>query len=359
MVKVSVIMPVYNAEDFLRDSVDSVLNQTLDDIELFCVDDGSNDSSLEILNEYSENDKRVTVFALDHQGAGNARNYAMEYASGEYLYFMDADDFLDLNAFEDFCSVCESKNLDFVLFKLINYDVDRDEYYESEYYNMSKILNKVKDDVFSYRDLGHLIFKMNSSTCSKFYNREFIVRTGAKFRENSKFNDNQFFWGMIFCAERIYFLDEFYYTRTRHSKSLTGSNDRNHSDIIGVYNDITELFIKHNQLEKFKKKLYNQKVFLSYRRFSEVRDEDKPYFYNVMKEDFSKMPSHERYDEFLDVVSKENRRRFDDVINSKDYDDFKRLFDAHEFKLNPKAQKKPSDDGFSVKLKKRFKRFLK
>ena len=127
---------------------------------------------------------------------------------------------------------------------MINYDIDEDRYYESDYYNMPKLHEAVGDNVFNHKDLGNLIFKMNTSTCSKFYNREFVIGTGARFRENSKFNDNQFFWGVIFCAERIYFLDEFFYTRTRHSKSLTGSNDLSHSDIIGVYNDIIALVEK-------------------------------------------------------------------------------------------------------------------
>lgn len=355
MVKVSVIMPVYNAEDFLRDSVDSILNQTIGDVELFCVDDGSDDASLEILKGYAENDSRVNVFSRDHQGAGNARNYALEYATGEYLYFMDADDILDLNAFEVFCSVCEEKDLDFLIFKMINYNIDEDRYYESDYYNMPKLHEAVGDNVFNHKDLGNLIFKMNTSTCSKFYNREFVIGTGARFRENSKFNDNQFFWGVIFCAERIYFLDEFFYTRTRHSKSLTGSNDLSHSDIIGVFNDIIALVEKRGQLDRFKKKLYNQKISLAYRRFGEVDERYKPAYYDIMKEDFSKMPGHEKYGEFMEVAYKENKIRFEDVISSKNYDDFKRLYDAHELGIKPESKKKKKERSILNKLKKLLK----
>lgn len=357
MVKVSVIMPVYNAEPFLRDSVDSILNQTLDDIELFCADDGSDDGSLDILREYAKNDNRLTVFSLPHNGGGNARNYAMKYASGEYIYFMDADDILDLKAFEDFYSICESKNLDFLLFKLINYDVDGDEYYETEYYNMSGLLEIVGDNVFNYEDLGKYIFRINASTCSKFYNRQFVVECGARFRENSKFNDNQFFWDIIFSAERIYFLDEFYYTRTRHSKSLTGSFDKNHADTIGVHNDMIAIFKKHGQLDTYKRRLYNQKIHMAYKRFGQVKDEYKPYFYSVMKEDFSKLPDHEEYGEFLEVAKKINKRRFDDVVNSRDYEDFKRLYDIHELKIKPES--KPANAGFAGKVKRVLKKLLK
>ena len=117
MVKVSVIMPVYNCGDFLNESVESILNQTLSDLELICVDDGSTDNSLEILREYESQDSRVKIFALNHIGGGDARNFALKQVCGEYLYFIDADDVLDLNAFEDFYSIAKSKNLDFLIFK--------------------------------------------------------------------------------------------------------------------------------------------------------------------------------------------------------------------------------------------------
>ena len=318
-VKVSVVMPVYNTKRFLKDSINSILNQTLSDLELICVDDGSDDGSLDILYEFAEKDDRVSVFSLNHQGAGNARNFALKYTTGEFLYFMDSDDFLDLNAFEDFCNICESKNLDFMLFKMINYDVDEDHYYETDYYNMPKISSFVKDKVFNFKDLGDLIFNINSSTCSKFYNRDFVIRSGAKFRENSKFNDNQFFWDVIFSAERIYFLDKHYYTRTRHSSSLTGSKDKKHIDTIGVFNDIIELFIKHGQLDKFKNKLYNNKIHMAFTRYNEVNDEFKELFYQEMKKDFITFKDNF---EFISVLRDELKFIFESVIISKNFKDF-------------------------------------
>ena len=163
MPKVSVVMPVYNASRFLNDSVDSILNQTLNDLELICVDDGSSDDSLDILNSYMEKDSRVRVFSLKHQGGGNARNYGLEKITGEYLFCMDADDILDLNAFEDFYRIASEKKLDFLVFKAINYGVEKDHYFETEYQNMTRIRDKVQDSVFSYRDLKDLLFDFNVS----------------------------------------------------------------------------------------------------------------------------------------------------------------------------------------------------
>lgn len=91
MVKISVIIPVYNNEKFLGECLDSVSNQTLDDIEIICINDGSTDSSLEILNEYST-DKRITIITQTNQGSAIARNNGMDIAQGEYIGFLDADD---------------------------------------------------------------------------------------------------------------------------------------------------------------------------------------------------------------------------------------------------------------------------
>ena len=87
MIKVSVILPVYNTEKYLPECLDSIINQSLRDIEIICVDDGSTDSSLQILKEYAEKDKRIVVLEQNNSGAGIARNKGMEVAKGKYLSF--------------------------------------------------------------------------------------------------------------------------------------------------------------------------------------------------------------------------------------------------------------------------------
>jgi glycosyltransferase involved in cell wall biosynthesis len=95
MPKVSVIIPVYNVEAYLRQCLDSVVNQTLKDIEMICVDDGSTDSSAEILKEYAKKDERIRVLTQSNSGAGAARNAGLVSAKGKWLYFLDGDDFID------------------------------------------------------------------------------------------------------------------------------------------------------------------------------------------------------------------------------------------------------------------------
>ena len=316
MVKVSVVMPVYNASRFLNESVNSILNQTLDDLELICVDDGSTDDSLEVLNSFE--DSRIKVYSQSHQGGGNARNYGLSKITGKYLFCMDADDILDLNAFEEFYKISEEKNLDFLVFKAINYGVEKDHYFETEYQNMTNIYNKVTNNVFSYKDLGNLLFDFNVSPWCKFYNSEFVKSTGAKFRENSKFHDNQFFWDLIFNAKRIYFINEFYYTRKRYDQSLTASGDIGHIDIIDVVNDIIDLFIKHDQLDNYKHILYNLKITWILDRYNQTQEKFKSQFFKKMKSDYQSL----RTSEFPKLLEENNKFIYDCVIISKDYDDF-------------------------------------
>ena len=110
--KVSVILPVYNEEKYLRQCMDSIINQSLKDIEIICVDDGSTDSSLSILREYEKTDKRIEVISVENENAGAARNKGIVVATGKYLYFPDSDDYCELTLLEDAYKEAEDKNAD-------------------------------------------------------------------------------------------------------------------------------------------------------------------------------------------------------------------------------------------------------
>lgn len=115
MVSVSVIIPVYNVEKYLQRCLDSVFNQTFSDLEIICVNDGSPDNSLEILQENAKKDKRIKVISQSNQGLSQARNNGMLHASGKYLCFLDSDDFLSDNFVECLYKKAEEENADVVM----------------------------------------------------------------------------------------------------------------------------------------------------------------------------------------------------------------------------------------------------
>ena len=134
MVKVSVVIPFYNVEDYLGECLDSIINQTLDDIEIICVNDGSTDDSLKIVEELATSDDRIKIFSQENQGASASRNHGVKKTHGDYIYFMDSDDILELNALEDLYDFSVSNDLDILIFKMINFNDDTGEKYASNYY---------------------------------------------------------------------------------------------------------------------------------------------------------------------------------------------------------------------------------
>uniref|UniRef100_UPI003864C4B3 glycosyltransferase family 2 protein n=1 Tax=Methanobrevibacter sp. TaxID=66852 RepID=UPI003864C4B3 len=117
MCDVSVIIPVYNVEKYLKECLDSVCNQTLANIEIICVNDGSTDNSLAILNEYAQKDGRIKIISQENQGLGAARNRGLEDASADYVYFLDSDDYIELTTLEKLFNNAVSNSSDVVLFK--------------------------------------------------------------------------------------------------------------------------------------------------------------------------------------------------------------------------------------------------
>ncbi|MBQ6100230.1 MAG: glycosyltransferase family 2 protein [Methanobrevibacter sp.] len=331
MVKVSVIIPVYNAEKYLEESIDGILNQTLDDLEVLCVDDGSTDRSLEILKEISAKDERVKYFHQENRGGGAARNVAIPKASGKYIYFMDADDILETTALKEFWDIAEEKELDFLLFQATNYAEDTGEYYETEDYTMAELAEEVGDKIFSYEDIGDLLFKMSVTPWSKFYNREFVIKSGAQFAEGLIFHDNIFFFDIIFQAKRIYFYKKCLYTRRRHSASSTGAGDLRFVDFVTISDMIWEKCFKHDVFDRFIKELAFKKVNKVYARYKGIKDEFKPNYYEAMKKDYERIASDERFCKFFyDALNNNDKRIFKVVLKSKDFDDFKLLIKNYE-----------------------------
>ena len=147
-------MPVYNTEQYVNEALMSIINQTLKDIEIIVINDGSTDNSLHIVTKIAEKDNRIQIYSQENQGQSVARNIGINKAKGEYIYFMDSDDLLDLEALECCYNKCETENLDFVFFDAdiicenkelsFSYDYHRPEI-EEKVYNGIELLNELID----------------------------------------------------------------------------------------------------------------------------------------------------------------------------------------------------------------------
>ena len=215
--KVSVIVPIYNGEKYLRECLDSIVNQSLRDIEIICVNDGSTDSSGEILCEYASCDGRVKVISQENCGTSMARNRGLLEARGEYLLFVDADDLIDIECAEKVYNVATlEKDLDIIVFGGKTFPS----------------CNTWADDVLSIRDIEYdhdSITALLNEKGSRPYAVNKLYRTGM-FREHALLfpkevllGEDQALMFIVFpCAQKIKFIsDKFYYYRQHENSTMS------------------------------------------------------------------------------------------------------------------------------------------
>lgn len=222
---VSVIMPVYNAEKYLREALDSIIGQTYINLEIICVDDGSTDSSPQILEEYKAKDKRIVVYRKENSGAGAARNYGLERATGDYLYFFDSDDIAKNCLIEKALAKAIKTDADIVAFDAFTFendDLDRTSLKKG--YNRN-ILEDFEKETFSYKDFPNKILSIvNIVPWNKLIKREIVVKNHVRFDEISSSDDLTFSVMCSAVAEKIAVMKEtLLYYRLGHSGTITST----------------------------------------------------------------------------------------------------------------------------------------
>mgnify|MGYP000650744292 FL=1 len=225
--RVSVIIPVYNVEKYLRECLDSIVNQTLREIEIICVDDGSTDGSPEILREYGERDCRITIISQENRGISSARNHGAEVASGEYFYFMDGDDILERDALSKLYKLSEEKSLDVLYF-------DGESFFETEelretkknyitYYARKGDYSRVMTGPQMLHEMI-LADEYRSSLCLQFISSVHYRQENLRFEEGIIGEDNIFTFQCIMPAHRVYHTkDVFFHRRVRGNSVMTSA----------------------------------------------------------------------------------------------------------------------------------------
>lgn len=286
MVNVSVIVPVYNGEKYIKKCLDSIFNQSLKDIEIICVNDGSIDGTQVILDKYSKKYKNLKIISTENNGQGAARNIALELANGEYISFVDADDWMDLSALEVLYNKAHSNNLDMLFFQMINYFEDSKNFVETDLYNHECFIdNFYSDNVFTYSNVNNL-FEIPVCPVSKLYKKDFLDMNQLRFSEGNFFEDNSFFYDSFFKCNRAGFLKKHLYYRRRHPNSVTQTLDETKFDIVVATNDVLNVFLKNEKYEEYKNQLINHTMGMILEWFNKSPLELKQKFYSVIKNEF-------------------------------------------------------------------------
>lgn len=218
--KVSVIVPVYNGSAYLHQCLDSICSQTLRNIEIICVNDGSTDNSLDILSGYAERDHRLYVIEKEHSNAGDARNAGMEVAVGEYLSFLDADDFFEPDMLETVYNHAKEEDSDVCMFRSNRFDHNTGEYKDTPWTIREREMPSHRP--FSAMDAKEKIFNMSSCTAwDKLFKRDFIFGNFIIFQSNYTCNDMLFTFTALAMAERISTVDDVLaHMRVGHPKAI-------------------------------------------------------------------------------------------------------------------------------------------
>lgn len=243
MLKVSVIVPVYNVEKYLPDSLDSLCNQTLKDIEIICVNDGSTDGSLNILSEYLNLDSRIKVIDKVNEGAAAARNAGMETAAGEYIGFVDSDDWVDADFYEKLYLEASSKNAD-IARAPYKYSYKN---YEKEEENLSPILKKRFNNNEELNVNEHSVVIWNA-----IYRKEFLKNCNIMFFDELPcVNDVSFTARVTFHSRRtVPVIGTYYHYRQNVSNQLTTLSLKRVNNVIEA-NKITIDFLNSVESSKY------------------------------------------------------------------------------------------------------------
>lgn len=278
MVKISIIMPVYNSEKFLINSLNSVINQSFRDFELICIDDGSTDDSLNILEDYARKDSRIRIFSQKNNGSGAARNIGLKMSEGEYICFMDSDDFISGDLLQLTYNNIVFNDSDIVLFKISNIQDDMETFvtpdlpYEKIFPNAD-----FNDFTFNYHDIKDFILKLYYAPWTKLYKKEFLNQfDDFLFDEDLPYEDILFHVKSMLRASKISFLPKYLYHYRIDNSDSVSFYSKDHIKIFDVIDNIESFLNKENYLNEFKMEFEYFK--LSQIMIHMVRPVDADYF---------------------------------------------------------------------------------
>ena len=290
LVKVSVIMPIYNAEAYLRPAIDSVLDQTLREIELICVDDGSTDRSLDIIKEYQKNDSRVRIITENNAGPSMARNKGLARARGEYVVFLDADDFSELTLLERLYEISERDELDIAIARYDIYN-DRAARFEpnissdhGEIFDGGNVVSKN-----SYPD--HILQCTTAYVWNKMWRRSFLIAKELQFdTELRVFEDTYFVVTALSLADRVGKVsDVLTHHRVYSEQSKNRLFKKYYSQIPLLYAKIKEFLRGHGMYSPLSQSFLNLSTSRCFKIYNVLWKDAKEIFWTMLHDEYAEI----------------------------------------------------------------------
>lgn len=328
----SVIIPVYNVENYLNECLDSVTSQTLEDMEIICIDDGSTDNSPYILKKYSKKDKRIKIITKENGGQATARNLGIKEAQGEYIAFVDSDDFIEPTMFEKLYTKAKDNNLDIAMCKIATYDNQTKEIKDNVWYYMLGVFRDFEKDIFNHKDTKEFTCHIAVTPYNKIYKTTLLKENNIIFPEGLIFEDEKFFYDTYLRAKRVSIVDEFlyYYRINRKGSTVDTIKDNDFSDIIPISKLIRETFKETDNYEDYKILLSNRFIHLQLARFTQTSQKYKENFFNLLKSDLEEVLADRT---IYDNLESDVKLRVDKIINSESLNEFEKLDEDKVFSV--------------------------
>lgn len=222
-IKISIIIPVFNVEDYLEECMNSIINQSLKEIEIILIDDGSNDSSPEICDRYCKKDKRIVVIHIQNSGNVAARREGLKIAQGEYIGFVDSDDWIDKTMFEELYHTAVTSRADIITSGFIVEDSDnfilQQDAFPCGYYDKQSLYETVYSNMFDYKNSG--LFGIQTSLWSKLFKKSIIFDIFMEVDKRIFYaEDAAIVFTSLLKANSIYIADKCYYHYRKRQNSI-------------------------------------------------------------------------------------------------------------------------------------------
>ena len=321
MTKISVILPVFNEEMYIKRAIESVLDQSLADFELIVVNDGSTDDTLDIIKGFD--DERIIVIDQSNRGPGASRNSALYAASGDYIMFLDGDDWYCPDALETAYSEVTSRDCDISIFQIIKYDGEN--YSENSWFNLDNFPEEFEDRPFNPHECRDFLFDISVSAAQKIFRHDFLKRIAAKFPEGIYFEDMPFFFYTFLSAERVSIIKRHLYVRRKHEGSITESVDSKFLDTVEAGRILMDIFIENGWYDMYTFDLLAFKINGPRYALMGIDEKYKEELYRLIKDDYAQIKTGKYYQDYMDNLGPVKRKFMNDILESEDYEEFRTL----------------------------------
>lgn len=320
MIKISVILPVFNEEKYIGKAVESVLNQSLEEFELIVVNDGSTDDTLKIIEGFG--DERIKILNQSNQGPGASRNRGLDIVKGEYVMFLDGDDWLCRDALEIAYEEITKKSTDISIFQIIKYD---GKYSQNSWFNLDNFPESFENRIFNPHECGDFLFDISVSACQKIFKSSFLKRIDAKFPEGTYFEDMPFFFYTFLKADKISIIRRHLYVRRKHEGSITESVDSKFLDTVKAGQILMDIFIENGWYDMYLFDLLAFKINGPRYALMGIEAKYRQRLFELIKMDYCEIKSTQYYGDYLENLGPVKKKFFLDIIKARDYEEFKTL----------------------------------